>query len=384
MKEIKEQKGITLVALIITIVILLILALVIINNITNDGILGKTQGGIEEHKKAELKEKIVLELNEKRLNNMNGMSEDDVYLTIITYDKDNKIKDQLGSPYIETEDGIKVLVSELYNFNEKYFINKEYPGAIVISNGTEIDTFQKAIDKIGDSTESEVYIYMMDSIEWEAGQLIPTNNTAIQKLIITGKTGSRLTFTGSDYQNVSVGSDAAVTFKGITIKDSTGSTSTTAWELAYLEFSGTIKFEECIFENGVMMSNNNTNVEIIGCTFNYGNEPSIYNLWLKCKTAIVKDCKFYGKRYIKVHNQYDIDIEDITIENSEFNLFESAKPCLAMGTIDSDTKITMKNNNIYYYENSSKGDLDNYVYESDTDITTFTFINENNLLFEGK
>lgn len=381
----KNKKGITLVALIITIILLLILVVVSINAITNEEIFSKAEGAVIAHQKAELREEITLKLSEKTTESLKVVKEDDAYSVVSSYDKDGQIRDPLGNPYIETEDGLIIPVLEIYNFNKEYLIDKKYPGAIIVSEGTEIETFQQALQVVSNSTKTTATIFInSDEIEWNASALIASSNTSIETLIITGKTGCILTFTGSEYSNVSVGNDANVIFKDITIKDATGSPSNTSWELAYLEFSGKLKFENCVFANGVMMSGNNTNVEIIGCTFHYGNEPSIYSLWLKCKTASVINCKFDGKRYIKVHNQYDIDIDEVTIENCEFVLFESAKPCLALGTIASDTSVTMKSNKIYYYENSSKGDLDNYVYESDTDTTTFTFVNQSNTLIQGQ
>ena len=60
MKEMSEQKAITLVALIITIVVLLILALVTINAVRGDGIIGKAQKAKEEYQRKSDEEKSTL------------------------------------------------------------------------------------------------------------------------------------------------------------------------------------------------------------------------------------------------------------------------------------------------------------------------------------
>ena len=60
MKKIKEQKAITLIALIITIVILMILALVTINVTSSTGILTKAKAAASSYKKADIKEKAEL------------------------------------------------------------------------------------------------------------------------------------------------------------------------------------------------------------------------------------------------------------------------------------------------------------------------------------
>jgi len=61
MRKTKEQKAITLVALIITIVVLLILALVTINAVRGDGIIGKAQQAKEEYQKKSDEENSTLE-----------------------------------------------------------------------------------------------------------------------------------------------------------------------------------------------------------------------------------------------------------------------------------------------------------------------------------
>jgi len=60
-KKTREQKAITLVALIITIVVLLILALVTINAVRGDGIIGKAQHAKEEYQKKSDEEQSTLE-----------------------------------------------------------------------------------------------------------------------------------------------------------------------------------------------------------------------------------------------------------------------------------------------------------------------------------
>ena len=63
------NKGITLIALIITIVILLILAGVAIASLTNNGLLERAKDAKEKSKMSNAKEKIVLALNEWKVSN---------------------------------------------------------------------------------------------------------------------------------------------------------------------------------------------------------------------------------------------------------------------------------------------------------------------------
>lgn len=64
MRKTKEQKGITLVALVITIIILLILATISIQALTGSGLFGKAKDAEEETTKAQLKEEIELAIQE--------------------------------------------------------------------------------------------------------------------------------------------------------------------------------------------------------------------------------------------------------------------------------------------------------------------------------
>ena len=61
MKKTREQKGITLIALIITIVVLLILAVVTISSITNDGIMKHAQNAANTYNEAQDDEKSMLD-----------------------------------------------------------------------------------------------------------------------------------------------------------------------------------------------------------------------------------------------------------------------------------------------------------------------------------
>ncbi len=74
-KKYKNEKGITLVALVITIIVLLILATISIQSLTNTGLFGKAKEATEKYREAEEKEKIQMELYYAQINkNTNGAS----------------------------------------------------------------------------------------------------------------------------------------------------------------------------------------------------------------------------------------------------------------------------------------------------------------------
>ena len=64
----KNQKGITLVALIITIIVLLILATVAINIVLNDGLFSKSENAVKKHQEAEIAENESLTNVENKMN----------------------------------------------------------------------------------------------------------------------------------------------------------------------------------------------------------------------------------------------------------------------------------------------------------------------------
>ena len=72
----KNEKGITLVALIITIIVLLILAVISIRAITGDNILGKSETAKGAYSEAEEKEKIQLAINQAAIDGMGTIKED--------------------------------------------------------------------------------------------------------------------------------------------------------------------------------------------------------------------------------------------------------------------------------------------------------------------
>ena len=67
MKRFKSKNGITLIALIITIIILLILAMVTINILINQGIIGHAQNAVETYDEKQVKEDIALAYDEYKM-----------------------------------------------------------------------------------------------------------------------------------------------------------------------------------------------------------------------------------------------------------------------------------------------------------------------------
>ena len=72
MKNLKTQKGITLVALIITIIVLLILAMVSISLVMNGGIINKSKSAVDKYSQEEVQEQIKLAYSEWQMGQYTG------------------------------------------------------------------------------------------------------------------------------------------------------------------------------------------------------------------------------------------------------------------------------------------------------------------------
>ena len=118
----KKQSGITLVALITTIIVLLILVGVAINVVTNNGIIGKARTASEKYKMESLKEKIELEIS--------GMYADEYY-------EINKAFGDELSNRVPNLTFYKAESNELNGYivdnNQKYNVTVKSNGKVVIS-----------------------------------------------------------------------------------------------------------------------------------------------------------------------------------------------------------------------------------------------------------
>jgi len=152
MKRTKAQKGITLIALIITIVVLLILATVAISSITNDGILDKAQDAASTYEIAQEKEKLQMAALERFLTNSTGnltlenqlasiYGEENVQLNA---DNSVTVTTESGNKYIVTEDGNATLLDG----------SVQEPEAAIISVSLDKTEITKEINHGETATES--------------------------------------------------------------------------------------------------------------------------------------------------------------------------------------------------------------------------------------
>ena len=100
----------------------------------------------------------------------------------------------------------------------------------------------------------------------------------------------------------------------------------------------------------------------------------MYDVWISGGTSSFTNCTFTGYRGIKIHEAYGSDVDAVTVDGCTF--FDLVKkPGLAIGTVNATTTISITNST---FRNCQAGDQGLYKYETDTDVTTFNFTDENN------
>lgn len=111
-KVAKEKKGITLIALVITIIVLLILAGVSIATLTGEnGILTRAQEAKEENEKAEIIEQIRLDISDIQIENQGSINEDEFYGILGKYGTVSEDKTILKT----TSGNYDILISDIYS-----------------------------------------------------------------------------------------------------------------------------------------------------------------------------------------------------------------------------------------------------------------------------
>ena len=167
----------------------------------------------------------------------------------------------------------------------------------------------------------------------------------------------------------------------MTILDKSESYNEGAWELTYLEFAGNLEFNNVIFKSGIQLQteNNETtlNATFNNCTF-ITEEESVYGVWVSDGISTFSNCKFQGTRGLKMHEAYGSEITSVTIDACEFGPL-SKKPGVAIGDLNAATAVTIKNSS---FIGCQAGEQGKYIYETDTDVSTFTFVNSNNSVEE--
>ena len=225
----------------------------------------------------------------------------------------------------------------------------------------------------GDSVELE----MSETIEWETGAAhgstpFVSENATVSEVVIEGN-GNTITATGDGVGPIrAANEDAILIFRNVNFVDLSESYAEDAWEFTYLEFAGNLIFENCTFNSGIAFDG--VTATFNHCTF-VSTASSEYSVWVSSGNVRFTNCTFaQGTRAAKIHEDYGSEVVSVSFDNCTFGPL-SEKPGVAIGTLNADTTVSITN---CTFNSVQAGDQGMYIYESDTDVTTFNFVLDNN------
>ena len=257
---------------------------------------------------------------------------------------------------------------------------------IVYAGGTAEypEELETVLEQVSAEKNPVIKVATGSYVSWTTGgthgstPLIDATNTVTETITIEGEgKNSVLVVDGAGVGSLRAANGAKLIVKNMTIVDNSVSYDEGAWELTYLEFAGNLEFNNVTFNSGIQLQTEGSeaalNATFTNCTF-ITEEESVYSVWVSDGTSTFSNCKFQGTRGLKMHEDYGSEIAEVTIDACEFGPL-SKKPGVAIGDLNADTKVTIKNSS---FIGCQPGDQGNYMYESDTDVTTFTLTLSNN------
>ena len=256
-------------------------------------------------------------------------------------------------------------------------IDDNFAGEIVVDADIE--------DQLEEAAKKKNYVIDLDGdFIWETGAahgsnpLIPED--AITETLTINGNGYKFIATGAGVGAIRLANGGKLILNDLTVVDQSEyhyEDGETAWEFTYLEFAGETEFNDCVIDNTISLDG--TKAVFNNCTFNDkvtwpSNAGQEYAAWVSNGKAYFNNCSFSGARGIKVHEAYGTEVEEVVVDNCQFNNL-SKKPGMAIGTVNAATKIEIKNS---VFNNCQPGDQGLYIYETKTDVTTFDFTQTNN------
>ena len=262
------------------------------------------------------------------------------------------------------------LTSEFDSFNNQYDKDATYGSYIELEAGADLLAALKSAE-----ADLPVTIKLNGNVEWPTeGHHDENDITPASSIVIDGN-GYTITATGSGVTPLG-DVEAPMTLKNVKIVDNSVSYAESAWEFTYLEMGGTkLNCENVTFADEIQFG---TNATFTNCTFE-SNEESVYAVWVEAGSATFTNCIFTGFRGLKTHEDYGSEVKTVVVDNCTFvNI--TKKPGIAIGDLNADTTVAITNST---FASCQAGDQGLYIYETDTDVATFNFVNKNNVLATG-
>lgn len=234
-----------------------------------------------------------------------------------------------------------------------------------------------------DTTNKSVTLNLTEDVEWETGDghgstPLVSAKTGVTEIVIQGN-GHTITATGAGVDSIRAANGGTLVFRNVNFVDKSVSYNEDAWEFTYLEFAGKLVFENCTFNSGIQLHSEtneaDAQVSFTNCKFK-SEVASEYSVWVSDGKVSFTNCTFTGTRGLKTHEDYGSNVTSIVIDNCKFGPL-SEKPGVVIGTLDKTTKVTIKNS---VFADVKEGDQKKYIYETDTVIENFIFVEENNIV----
>ena len=281
--------------------------------------------------------------------------------------------EEAGNEYMngKVEFDISVLATQL-NAEEDSF-GDQYDEEAAYGTYIELDDNEDLLAAMASAESGKpLTIKLKGNVEWPTEGHHGENDISPASSIVIDGNGYTLTATGAGVTPLG-DTEAPMTLKNIKIVDDSESYNEGAWEFTYLEMGGSnLNCYNVTFADEIQTG---TNATFTNCSFE-SNEASVYAVWVENGSATFNNCNFTGYRGLKAHEAYGSEINSVVVKGCTFNNI-SKKPGIALGTLNSDTTVSITDS---AFLNCQAGDQRLYIYETDTDVTTFNFTNKNNLV----
>lgn len=262
------------------------------------------------------------------------------------------------------------LTSEFDSFDNQYDVNAPYGTYIELAAGADLLAAMASAEK-----DMPLTIKLMGDVEWPTeGHHGENDITPASSILIDGN-GYTITATGSGVTPLG-DTEAPMTLKNVKIIDKSVSYAESSWEFTYLEMGGTkLICDNVTFADEIQPG---TDATFTNCSFE-SNEESVYAVWIEDGSATFTNCTFTGYRGLKMHEDYGSEISSVVVKGCTFSNI-TKKPGIAIGNLNADTTVSITDS---AFINCQAGDQGKYIYETDTDVTTFNFKEENNTVLHN-
>ena len=287
------QRGITLVALIITIIVLLILAMVSISLVMNSGIIDKSKTAVDKYSQEEIQEQIKLAYSEWQMGQYSGVTED----------APTFVKNKLNSIYgagtvanVTAENGI--LTVELTN-------GKTYTYNVATGKAEKVKTvaeYTEAIPGKANNNENTKYTSNNKTAVIPAGYTVDATQNSIDNGLVISKDGNEWVWIPVSNEDFSAmfgtATDDGWTMRGTDVKTKYKTNSAIISGVTRVTPGDTSSYREPDVLNNDSYDKNTTNLSAAGLGANLSEmATNLKNDYKNMMDSIKKNGGFYVGRY---------------------------------------------------------------------------------------